>query len=445
MNCPECGGELRRMRVSGLSVGYCVSCQGLWMSAQPGTIPPDEKEAPEGFDSDRAPLSTDEIERIARMLSERDAQLRAFMDNAPLEMALKDRDERYIAINRYAEQLYGRSNEEVIGKRASDLFGEQAVPIHLSARGALESGEVCSQEVDDGLGGTFLATHFPIRDWEDRIVGVGALAFDITSRKEAEQALATLNAELENRVVERTAALREAQRDLLRSERLAAIGELTATVSHELRNPMATMRSSLFVLKRLVDNGERRAVDALARVERSINRCDKIIDELLDFVRERQLDAQPFDVGDWLLGVVGEYPLPEEVTVDTAGVGAGLMANGDSELLRRALVNVLDNAVHAVTRQQPRTAPHPDPRVVLATRTDNDQIVMTVTDNGVGMTDEVIAGAFQPLFSTKGFGTGLGVPAARQILQQHGGDMAFESKPGTGTTVTLRLPNAAAV
>lgn len=260
---------------------------------------------------------------------------------------------------------------------------------------------------------------------------------DITERKEAER---RIREELERRVAERTAELRAAQEQLLRSERLAALGQLTATVSHELRNPLGTIRSSAFVVRERVGAGKEEALSrALDRIERNVERCDRIIDELLEFTRERPLAAQSLVFDDWLSEILDGLSLPEGV-LRRLDLGCGAnVASFDPEGLRRCVINIHENAAHALTAKRAKTA---DAKLILTVRTcvTAERLELHVADTGVGIKPGVLPRIFEPLFSTKGFGVGLGLVIVRKIMQRHAGDIEVSSVEGEGTQVLLWLP-----
>jgi signal transduction histidine kinase len=250
-----------------------------------------------------------------------------------------------------------------------------------------------------------------------------------------------LNVELEHRVELRTAELRLAQEQIVRKERLAALGQLTATVAHELRNPLSSIRNSLFTVKDAVDRAGIEIERPLARMQRSIVRCDGIINDLLEYTRFQDLRRRLITVDTWLAETLGEQPIPSDIVVQRDFNAPGRRINFDSERMRRVVVNLIDNAVQAMTDGGPgrriRVSTHVD-------RVDADSFELVVEDTGPGIPPDVLPRIFEPLFSTKTFGTGLGLPTVKQIVEQHGGDIAIDSEPGRGTRVTVRLRGAVA-
>ena len=229
--------------------------------------------------------------------------------------------------------------------------------------------------------------------------------------------------------------LRDAQAELAESERLATIGELTATVSHELRNPLGTLVSSIEVLRRSLDQPPPAARRELDRIERNVWRCARIIEDLLEFSRRRALAEAPVAVDQWVAGHVAEQPGMDGLAL-RLDLRAGATIWADGERLRQALANVLQNAVQAIEARQPPG----EGELTVSTRRDGGEVVLAVADNGCGMSEDVRRRVFEPLFSTKAFGVGLGMPLVKRIVAEHGGAVAIRSRPGQGTVVEMRLP-----
>lgn len=230
--------------------------------------------------------------------------------------------------------------------------------------------------------------------------------------------------------------LRDAQRELAQTERLAAIGQLTATVSHELRNPLGTLVSSVEVLKRCLERPSPQATGELERIQRNVWRCVRIIEDLLAFSRRSGPTLAPLAIDPWVSDQLAELGTFEGVRVrfDPA---AGTTVLADGPRLRQAFVNVMQNAVQAIEARRPPEGGE----IVVTTRAVGGELVLAVTDNGGGMTAEVRARVFEPLFSTKAFGVGLGMALVKRIVEQHGGRVEIESEPGApGTCVALHLP-----
>lgn len=229
--------------------------------------------------------------------------------------------------------------------------------------------------------------------------------------------------------------LRAAQRELAANERLAAIGQLTATVSHELRNPMGTLVSSVEVLRRCLARPDPSTARELDRIQRNVWRCVGIVENLLSYSRRSGPAMAPLAIDAWVAEHLAEQSgaAAARVRLDLA---AGVTIPADGERLRQALVNLVQNASQAIDARQPPEGG----RITVSTRAEADEVVLVVADNGCGMPAEVRARVFEPMFSTKPFGVGLGMPLVQRIVEQHGGRIALESEPDRGTRVEIRLP-----
>lgn len=227
--------------------------------------------------------------------------------------------------------------------------------------------------------------------------------------------------------------------NLIQSERLATLGELTATVSHELRNPLGTIQASHFLLKgRLRDTTDEKIAGALDRAERGIHRCDRIIEALLDFTRETTLHTEATRLDTWLPDEISAYDFPDGIEVRTS-ITAPDPVQIDRQIFYQCLTNLLNNACDALldTTDSARTEP---PRITITLEVSAEELHLTIGDNGTGISRENLASVFKPLFSTKGFGTGLGLPLVRKLLDIHGGRIELTSQWGEGTQVQVVLP-----
>lgn len=278
------------------------------------------------------------------------------------------------------------------------------------------------------------ASAAPLLDNEGRIVA-GIVVFpEITQRKQTEQELIRYRQHLEDLVAERTRQLEAAQEELLRQERLAALGQLIGTVSHEIRNPLGTIRSSVYTIARAVRDHNLGLERALERTERSIQRCDRIIEELLDYARVPKLRVESVHLDTWLNEVLNEEPPPGNIQLERE-LHADITLRIDRERLRRCLLNLLNNAFQAI-----QEANRNDGRVSVQAALQSTDAVVTIRDNGIGISADALSKVFEPLYSTKSFGVGLGLSIVRQVVEQHGGRIEIESVEQQGTTVTVRLP-----
>lgn len=245
--------------------------------------------------------------------------------------------------------------------------------------------------------------------------------------------------QLEILVNERTQKLESAQKQLLLQERMAALGQVIATVAHEIRNPLGTVRSAIFSIGETAGRcDETRLNRALSLAERNIIRCDNILTELLDFTRNKDLKLKKIDLDTWLKRLLVEQEFPKNVKLEM-DLQSEMICEVSTEDLRRAVINVINNAVQAMAETSlPEGRDHDLLRV--ETYAEHGRIHVVVIDSGPGIKKEELDKIFEPLYSTKPFGIGLGLSIVRKIMQQHQGGFELKSEAGQGTTADLWIP-----
>lgn len=260
-----------------------------------------------------------------------------------------------------------------------------------------------------------------------------AVVIDVTEARRTADELARYREHLEELVEARTAELATAQQALLRQERLATIGQLVGTVSHELRTPLGTIVASLEPVRSAIDQHHRDAGRALARIDRSISRCTRIIDELLSYTQSREPVPTRLRLGPWLARLADEHPTDGvEIELD---VDPDLELHADEALLDQALQHLLLNACQAMAG-----AGSAERRVTIHARARDEDVEIAVTDTGPGIPDDDRESVFEPLFSTKGFGVGLGLAHVQDVAERHGGSVRIQSAEGEGACLVLSLP-----
>lgn len=274
---------------------------------------------------------------------------------------------------------------------------------------------------------------------------------DVTARTQAEEALALVNATLEQRVEERSKALEAAlaerqrlEREAQRAEHFALLGRLAAGVSHELRNPLAAVFLHVDLLEEELTQpspeGPEVLTETLAEIKTHLARINDLMQDYLSLVRVHTIECQVQDLGTAVQGWSQE--LAELVTasgshfrlegLETLGVAAF-----HASTLRRAVLNLVQNAVEATP---------PGGTVTLAGQGTATQVQLRVQDTGSGIPAAQQAHVFEPLYTTKPGGTGLGLYIVQEILAAHGGQVTLTSTAGQGTTITLiwpRMPGTA--
>jgi two-component system NtrC family sensor kinase len=261
-----------------------------------------------------------------------------------------------------------------------------------------------------------------------------------SSLARAQSELEQLNASLERQVAQRTAALEDAHRQVMQAEKLASLGRLSASIAHEINNPLTgiltTAKLALRTLAEEGDGGDRAALRKnLGLVQRETERCSAIVRNLLDFARERPLSPRAVDLNQAVEEALSL--VAHQLTLKAVEVEKDLAAlppiPADFGQLRQCFVNVAINAADAMPgggRLRTRTRHRPEMESVEA----------EFEDTGVGIAPADLGRVFDPFFSTKEKGTGLGLSVVYGIVRRHGGDVRVRSELGRGTCITLRLP-----
>jgi signal transduction histidine kinase len=234
--------------------------------------------------------------------------------------------------------------------------------------------------------------------------------------------------------------LTEAQDDIVRKGKMAQLGNLVATVAHELRNPLGGVRTTSFTLRRKLKDSPIDVSVQLDRIESGVTRCDNIISQLLDFSRSQPLNSSKVDLNNWLQSLLEEEvpKLPEKIQVKCILSEEPVSVAADLERLRRGVINLLSNAAEALMSKNADSSIVPEITVEIGEYARG--IELSVSDNGPGIPDEIKTKIGEPLFTTKSFGTGLGIAAIRKIAELHGGGLDIASEVGKGSKFTIWFP-----
>jgi two-component system sensor histidine kinase HydH len=230
--------------------------------------------------------------------------------------------------------------------------------------------------------------------------------------------------------------LAQAHEELVRHERLAALGELAATVAHEVRNPLAIVFNAVAGLRRAKpDSPDHDAL--LGIVQEEAERLRDMVSDLLEFARPREPVLAPANLDVLVAGAVeaavkASGAREEDVVVTIAGEVPPFVC--DEQLVRQAIINLVSNALEAEQRRGPVRIGIADADATVAIR---------VSDDGRGVPKELVGRIFTPFFSTRPTGTGLGLAVVQRSAETHGGEVAVTTTPGGGATFELRLPRRA--
>ncbi len=344
------------------------------------------------------------------MLS-KEGYLKLFFENANESIAVFDLDNRVIAVNPAFEMLYGWKKEECIGQLIPLVPPESIETASDRLRRMLDGESFHSLERKDmKKDGTIFdaeITLSPIFDTNGKIIATSVITRDISYKKEAEQMR-------------------------LQSERLKMAGEIAAGVAHEIRNPL-TVISGFIQMMNTVENSPYSYYVNL--IDSEINRINLIISEFLELSKPTSIHAVDFKLDQVVSEILTLYK-PElqirNITLTQNVHAKDLIITGDANQIKQVLINLLKNAVEAIDK---------DGFITISTDTTPDGCCsISILDTGIGMKEEVINHIFEPFYTTKPDGTGLGMIITEKIIRGHNGCIKIESKVGVGTEITIHLP-----
>lgn len=250
--------------------------------------------------------------------------------------------------------------------------------------------------------------------------------------------------DLEQRVTERTTELRGAldrlhlaQQELVRTEKLAFLGQLAGGVGHELRNPLGVMTNAVHYLGLVLQNAPATVVEYLGILRTQIGLAERIVGDLLDSARVKAPQREPVAARELFADQLKRIAIHSGITVhvDVAPDVPPLYV--DRVQLGQVLINLISNGAQAIGESKGT--------LTLRARRDGSRMaVLDVQDSGSGIAPENLGHIFDPLFTTKARGLGLGLSVARSLVTANGGEMSVESEPGHGSTFTVRVPMAGA-
>ncbi len=387
-----------------------------------------------------------ELKMTQRALEESEARFRTIFETAADPIFLNSLETgAFIDVNYAACNHLGYDKEEIMKMSLADINDAGAFdPIaHFKKRRMKdESSFFESTHIrKDGSKAIVEGSSRTLRH-QDRVILLSIIR-DITLRKQTEAELARYRKNLEKMVNERTAELKAAQNELVKKEKMAVLGQLTATVSHELRNPLGVIRSSNFFLQRRFKDQDAKTDKHFKRIDEQISLCDAIVNDLLEYTRGRDIKLSEKNLSPWLLEVIEQLQEQENIKIDVQLDPALPAVLHDEEKMRRVILNLLINASQAVKAKAGAVDGESrgfTPQIRIDIYREHQGILIRVSDNGIGMDDQTKHHAFEPLFTTRSRGTGLGLAIIKKIVEDHGGDLNLESQPGEGTRVEFRLP-----
>ena len=270
----------------------------------------------------------------------------------------------------------------------------------------------------------------PIKAKDGKVTGVVLIFRDIRERKELEKKLENYTKNLEGLVKEGTKKLKDA-------ERLAAIGQTAAMVGHDIRNPLQSITSDVYLVKSdlyIVPEGEEKEnmKESLSGIENNVDYINKIVQDLQDFVKPLKPTVQETEIEELIQEVLFKNGIPENIHASCKVDEKAKKMTGDPAFLKRILSNLVSNAIQAM--------PTGGKLEIVACRNEGE-IAITVRDTGVGIAEKDKPMLFTPLFTTKSKGQGFGLAVVKRMTEALGGTVMFESQEGKGTMFILRFPS----
>ncbi|MFV1967304.1 MAG: PAS domain-containing sensor histidine kinase [Pirellulaceae bacterium] len=349
--------------------------------------------------------------------------LKGIVENSADIIVTVDREGLIHTFNRGAEHALGYGRDEVIGQRIDMLFADSRDRDVAIAR-LTGTDNVKNYETrflaKDGRVCDVLLTLSRLRDQEGNAIGTVGISKDITAEKEL-------------------------QRELIHSQKLAAIGQAVTGIQHAIRNMLSSLKGGAYLVRNGMAKDNRQWLEeGWAMVEEGIERISSLSNSMLDYARDWKPDLQRVDLGDLMVKIcelnrsaAGEHGVALRCEVPD-GLPPVLC---DPKLIHLATTDLLVNAIDACTGKEYRSGESPEVVLKNFLSEGEELIVIEVRDNGCGMNEETRRSALVPFFSTKdNRGTGLGLAMAARIVNLHGGGIYLESEPGQGATFHLCLP-----
>jgi signal transduction histidine kinase len=251
-----------------------------------------------------------------------------------------------------------------------------------------------------------------------------------------------------------TESIARFQREFSQRERLSSLGRLSTVIAHEVRNPLMIIKTALHTLRH-AQTGDAAAREAIADIDGEVARLNRVVNDVLDFSRPIRFELAQTDLNAVCRASAAAAQASPGVPVDLDLDPDMPAVVTDAERLRVALVNLVENARHAVEAPAAPAAAagnggvalavSAQPAVQLLTRTSGDHVLIRITDQGAGIRETDLSRIFDPYFTTRRGGTGLGLPIAKNIIEGLGGTIDVSTAPGRGTAIQIDLPASAPI
>ena len=390
-------------------------------------------------------LDITERKKAEEALKESEKMWRAIVTNSPIGIATSGgADDQFLSANEAFCKILGYTEDELRKLTFEDITHPEDLKESVSKMGELENGKIFSFTLEkryikkDGttIYGKIMVS--AVRNQNGKPCLFVAELDDITEHKKAEALQKILERKVNNysehlkhMVDLRTVQLNEANERLVKAERFAAIGELAGMVGHDLRNPLAGIKNAVYYLKKKDKTiSECQAKEMLDIIDKAIDHSDKIINDLLDYSREMQLELSKNAARTLVNEAIGLTQVPDRIQIiNRVQEGTWIWVNTNKMI--RVFVNLITNAIDAMPEKG--TLEISDCQTI-------DTVELTFADTGIGIPEATLRKLFSPLVTTKAQGMGFGLAICKRIIEAHGGTIKVKTAVNNGTTFTIALP-----
>jgi two-component system sensor kinase FixL len=350
---------------------------------------------------------------LIQKLEASERKFRAILDTASEAILSVDKDNRILICNTAAQAMFGYSAREAVGKSFDLLLESQRAGDHRELMDLVKKGVSRRQ-------GKRLALTGIRKDGERFPIEMGISCFET-------RGVPTYTVIIRDVTVEK-----RMERNLLQSERLAAVGQAVAHVAHEIKNPLMIIGGFSQQLTRTLS--DEKSIQKNEMILAEVERLENLVRNVGDFTKQYKLVKRPADINGVIrdvLHLMGESPFSEKYTFTHALAEDLGETPCDPDRLRQVFMNLISNAMQAMEKGG---------AVSITTERRSDSVVIRITDQGTGMGEDQLLHIFEPFYTTRQKGSGLGLAISYKIVQAHGGDITAVSSPGQGTSFVITLP-----
>lgn len=379
-----------------------------------------------------------ERKRVEDELKDRGKFLNNILDSIQDGISILDKDMNILQVNRTMEQWYTHK-VPLLGKKCYEAYHGRTEPCKVcpsirTLKSEKKDFEIVPLTGSEGVNGWLELYTYPlVHTRTGKLSGVIEYVRDITERKLAEEKLREYAVNLENMVRERTRKLEEAQEARIRAERLAVIGKLSSVVGHELRNPIGAIGNSVYFLKMVMKDSPEKVKKHLNMLDEQVKLSSEIINEMLEFARGNEPVKGDVELNRLIEESLFRIAKPGNVEIRLKLDSSQSLIKGDKMQLTRVFENLIQNAFQAMPGGGMLS-------ITTVVNPEDGSVEAVFEDTGEGISVENLDRVFEPLFSTKIKGIGLGLSICRMFVEKHGGRINVRSEEGKGAAFTVKLP-----